>query len=617
MPETKGTSPGEAAPQNSDLGALSLERIQDKGGAYEMVSRLPFSIRIGEQTAFDHTKKTVIIGTKQLSDIGISDPAIVDFIVLHELGHFKELADDPVGYKKVIDEGTRKDGLGKAYFRFYNALMDIYVNTNTRNKAPVFGGSEFSQEVKECYREQLFKERDFTKMPLSTQYSYALLNMGMGIAADLTVAPAVRAELDKEINLYGTRYTTQEIIDTFLVPAIGTRSSKEWQATISQRKTIIDETFRRSFERLVEKDVKEGEDPNQGSGTGDLEGVEASPEDFKKAIEEVERQIAEQNKSAAEKAAEERGKGVDKIAQKHLTPEEAQDFRETVERVQPTIIELVNLYQQIVRKEFDTKKTEQGFFKRGSSLDINRAVSQFGKIRDLPEESQVMMKDVYQEVVTYQPQQIRNWLSLDLSGSMIGDIGLLRDLSVAFSGALQTLSMGAALGEHGLQGSLGIVGFNDDLIPILPLTQDPTYEHIAQSYKSLAANGGTAEHTALQKIVDEIKKDPPREGRVDIVIGITDGETNNPEKSKQLVKELEQLGVKLLAFRFTRGYVAPDVKPDPKQAAEEAANKLNEPPPPPPTTFGDIWGAHGAVVRRAKDVIPAVRRGLEDLLREM
>jgi hypothetical protein len=101
------------------------------------------------------------------------------------------------------------------------------------------------------------------------------------------------------------------------------------------------------------------------------------------------------------------------------------------------------------------------------------------------------------------------------------------------------------------------------------------------------------------------------------VIGITDGETNNPEKSKQLVKELEQLGVKLLAFRFTRGYVAPDVKPDPKQAAEEAANKLNEPPPPPPTTFGDIWGAHGAVVRRAKDVIPAVRRGLEDLLREM
>lgn len=617
MPETKGTSPGEAAPQNSDLGALSLERIQDKGGAYEMVSRLPFSIRIGEQTAFDHTKKTVIIGTKQLSDIGISDPAIVDFIVLHELGHFKELADDPVGYKKVIDEGTRKDGLGKAYFRFYNALMDIYVNTNTRNKAPVFGGSEFSQEVKECYREQLFKERDFTKMPLSTQYSYALLNMGMGIAADLTVAPAVRAELDKEINLYGTRYTTQEIINTFLVPAIGTRSSKEWQATISQRKTIIDETFRRSFERLVEKDVKEGEDPNQGSGTGDLEGVEASPEDFKKAIEEVERQIAEQNKSAAEKAAEERGKGVDKIAQKHLTPEEAQDFRETVERVQPTIIELVNLYQQIVRKEFDTKKTEQGFFKRGSSLDINRAVSQFGKIRDLPEESQVMMKDVYQEVVTYQPQQIRNWLSLDLSGSMIGDIGLLRDLSVAFSGALQTLSMGAALGEHGLQGSLGIVGFNDDLIPILPLTQDPTYEHIAQSYKSLAANGGTAEHTALQKIVDEIKKDPPREGRVDIVIGITDGETNNPEKSKQLVKELEQLGVKLLAFRFTRGYVAPDVKPDPKQAAEEAANKLNEPPPPPPTTFGDIWGAHGAVVRRAKDVIPAVRRGLEDLLREM
>lgn len=617
MPETKGTSPGGAAPQNSEFGALSLERIQDKGGAYEMVSRLPFSIRIGEQTAFDHTRKTVIIGTKQLSDIGISEPTIVDFIVLHELGHFKELADDPVGYKKVIDEGTRKDGLGKAYFRFYNALMDIYVNTNTRNKAPVFGGSEFSREVKECYREQLFKERDFTTMPLSTQYSYALLNMGMGIAADITVAPAVRAELDKQINLYGTQYTTQEIIDTFLVPAIGTRSSKEWQATISQRKTIIDETFRRSFERLVEKDVEEEEDPNQGSGTGDLEGVEASPEDFKKAIEEVERQIAEQNKSAAEKAAEERGKGVGKIAQKHLNPEEAQDFRETVERVQPTIIELVNLYQQIVRKEFDTKKTEQGFFKRGSSLDINRAVSQFGKIRDLPEESQVMMKDVYQEVVTYQPQQIRNWLSLDLSGSMNDDIGLLRELSVAFSGALQTLSMGAALGEHGLHGSLGIVGFNDNLIPILPLTRDPTYEHIAQSYKSLAASGGTAEHTALQKIVDEIKKDPPREGRVDIVIGITDGETNNPEKSKQLVKELEQLGVKLLAFRFTRGYVAPDVKPDPKQAAGEAANKLNEPPPPPPRTFGDIWGKHGAVVNQAQQVIPAVRRGLEDLLREM
>ena len=591
-----------------------VKEFKQGEGVFETLTALPFSFRFGAQTAFDHTKREVIIGVEQLSKMGITDPKEVAFIIIHELGHFKEMADDPEGYKKVISEGTRSDGLGKAYFRFYNALMDIYVNTNTRNKTSAYGGDDFSSEIKDLYQQRVFPDRDLTDLPLSTQFSYYLLNMGMGVAKDLTVSPKVAEKLKEPIKLYGATYSVEEIIENFLRPAIGMRNTKEWQATISQRKVIIDKTLRPIFESLIEKDKEEEQDPNKGSQSGDLEGMEATPEELEKAVDEVLRQKAEANKTAEEKAQDERKKAAEELAKKHLSPEEAKDLAETSARVKPAIIELVNLLKQIVDETVDYKKREQGFFKKGSTLNIGRAISQFA---DIGLGAEVMTRNVYEEVRMSFPQEVRVWLCLDLSGSMESDKKLLRDLCVTFAGALQTLSMGAKMGQHPLRGSLGIVGFNDDAIDVLPLTKDPTYEDIARAYKHLSPNGGTSEHLALERVVQAIKADPPSEGRVDIVVGITDGDTSNPTASHALVCELEALGAKLAAFQFTRGYVAPDVQKTPEEMMRETRVM---PDAPPPNTFASIWhtpksGQLGFCVRRAIQVIPAMRDRLSDILK--
>lgn len=598
--------------------ALSIFRLNEMAKVYEMLTGLPFSVRHGDKTAFDHTTREVIFGAHQLASMGITDPLIVRFIMFHELGHFKELNDDPAGYRACIEESKRPDGLGKAYFRFYNALMDIYVNTNTRNKAQVYeartpdGTREFSQAVTECYRTQLFPERDLSALPFSTQYSYYVLNMGMGTASDLCLSPEVRAEVEAPIAVFGERLSTRDIIDDYLVPALGLLSTKGWKGTISQRKAVIDRTLRPVFERLVALDQARGVDPNDGTAAGDLEGVEVSPEDLEKAVREVMKQRAEANKSDREKAADQVEKRALEMAQKHLTAEEAQDFAATVRRVQDTIVELAGIYKQIVREEHEYKKSHEGHYRDGAALDVDQAISQWGRVLAMPQSAEVMRRDVYRAHVTTRPQHIRNWLSVDLSGSMQEDMGLLRDLCVSFSGALNTLSAGASIGQHDLRGSLGIVGFADSAIDVLPLTPDPTYEHIAQAYKHLAPRGGTSEHEALRKIADEIRKDPQSANRVDIVIAVTDGDTSDPGKSRAIVRELEELGVKLLAFRFYRGRVVPDVMPSPEQESQEA-NPARVPDA--EGSFGKIWGKHGHIVRSAAGVIPAVRRGLADLLR--
>lgn len=607
----------------SDPSKDLTQRLGSSQAVYESIAALPFKFKPGERTSFDHTSQTVIIGVKQLEQLGITKQGIVDFIVLHELGHFKELNDDPEGYKKVIEEGSRADGLGKAYFGFYNALMDIYVNTNTKNRAPLYGGGgggggeEFSLDVKECYREQLFKERDFTDQPHSTQYAHYLLNLGMGVASDITVSPEVRGAINQGAVLYGQKLSTQDIIDTYLRPALGFHSSKSWQATIGQRKIVIDQTLRPIFEKLVKLDQEQKRDPNQ-SHPGDMEGFEASPDDLKRAVDEVLRRKVEANKSAQEKAQDNRAKDAKDLASKYLNPEEANDLAETLRRVEPTARELVQLFKSIIKSGFEYKREEQGHFKQGTKLDMQKAISQWGKIATVPDQARVMTRDVYEEVLKSNPTEVRVWLVPDLSGSMDGDIELVRDLAVSFATALQTLSAGAKLGQHTLRGSLSITGFNDNAIEVLPLTKDPTLEDIAKGYKKLKAGGGTSEHLALLKVLEEIKREPPNESRVDIVIGITDGDTDEPTESHQAVLELERLGVKLCAFKFRRGYIAPDVRPDPAQERLMREAQTPIPEAPPTDTFSEIWrtpkGAVGHFVRGAAQVIPAMREALRGML---
>jgi len=594
-----------------------LSQVRGRAHAYEGLTGLPFHVRDGERTAFDHTTDpgTVILGVEQLKRLGVTKQSQIDFACLHELGHFYELSQDPAGYQRVINEGKRDDGLGQSYFRFYNALLDIYVNRNTLNRSPKYGDGTggFSQEVKDTYTQNLFAGRDLTKLPKSTQYGYALLNIGMGVGDDLTVSPEVRAALDKSIRYFGKEFSTTELIETYLVPAIGQRSSKEWRATVSERKSVIDKTLRVRFEELVDQDIKEGRDPNEGTAGGDLEGIEPSVEDLDKALKAAERIQREANKSAEERAADKSEKAVFDQAREHLSEEEARDFAETHRRVSDEIIEVVKIFKEIVRQELDHRKEQIGFFRTGQEISIPEVVEHFHTVQTNPPQAPVFYRDVYNEVITELPQHIRVWGVFDLSGSMSDDIKLVRELSVVFSGATQTLALGASLEQHTLGASFAAIGYNDTAFEILPLTDNPTYGDIAKSYTKLTADGGTYEAPALRMVADQLKKLERNEGVVDIVVVVTDGETAGEAESKAAIKELEILGAKVIAFQFSRGYKVADVQPNKGAGGASEAVPFTKPEPE-SGTFGRIWGDKGYAVRGVKQVVPAVREGLREIL---
>lgn len=598
----------------------SIEEVEAKEATYEALAGLPFRVRLGQATAFDHTTDpgTVILGAFQLASMGITQPSEIDFCMIHELGHFKELVEDPDGFKKVISEADRSDGLGQAYFRFYNSLMDIYVNRNTMNKAPEYrDGKEYSQEVKDLYTKKLFAQRDFTELPLSTQYSYALLNIGMGVGDDLIVSPEVRQALDEPFMRGGKPRTTEELIETRMIPAIGIRSTKEWRATLSERKRIIDDTFRKRFEKLVTMDKERGDDPTRGSPGGDGQGIEAPIEDFKKAIQQAKKIVEEKAKSAEEKAADDREKKVGDQARKHLTPEDASDLAKMHRKVFPQIVEVVNIFKQIVEKEVTLRRETKGFFKTGTDLDMPEVVEEMPTILSNPTQARVFTREIPDPVVVEKQKHIRLWSAFDLSGSMSGDINLVKELCVLFSGSIQTLSLGAELGQHEVTGSYGAVGYANDAFELLPCTDAPTYEDIAKIYGKLIADGGTYEAPALRNILNKIKAAKVDDKVVDIVVVVTDGETSGEEESKAAIKELKALGVKVLAFQFSRGYLVPDKQPDKTQESEDALREMFQRPEPESGTFGKIWGRDGYKVRGARQVVPAVREALRGLLQDV
>ena len=70
-----------------------------------------------------------------------------------------------------------------------------------------------------------------------------------------------------------------------------------------------------------------------------------------------------------------------------------------------------------------------------------------------------------------------------------------------------------------------------------------------------------------------------------------------------------------MAFKFSRGYKVPDVKPQEAAGPAEGAVPFARPEPD-SGTFGRIWKENGFLVRKADQVVPAVRDGLRDLLRK-
>lgn len=599
-----------------------MDRLEKRRALYETFARRgDFGVEFGNKTAFDHDSANIIIGAEQLMQMGIeNDQDEVDFIVGHELGHMRELYDDPDGYARIIKEGDRDDGLGHIYFRLYNCLMDIYVNTNNRNRWPVYReGQHFSSKVVDLYKEKTFSKRDFTDNPLAVQFSDYLLNLGMDAGDDIQLAPETQQAIGEGVTYAGEHFTYQELIDTFMRPALDKGNS--YQATASQRKSVIDRTIRPVFERLLEIDKKKGADMDKFKDQSVAPG-KLKPGDFKDALDDAKKKKAEREMTPEERAKRERDRQTGQMASEGgLNENETHRFKEMFERMQPTIYELVRLWKQMrkVTTTWEVEKTDTPH-KSGADLLIKEVIKQYPEIQKRPQDVPVWQRREYKERKMVQPRDFVLYVAPDLSGSMEGDIERLQELSVSLASSLSIINAEAKINKEEavkmFKCYLNLIGFSDSAIPILENNDDVSMLDLMKSFKKIHTVGGTSDHTALDHINKSLTPDVAERIKsgdlIGILVEITDGDTSNPQESIRLIDEIESKGVITIGIKLGYGVRLDKTSEKPGEDMEKEREASTR------DTFGQIFNRGGKKrgyrINKSEEVIPTFYQALKKVI---
>jgi hypothetical protein len=544
---------------------------------YETISGRKFDFEFGEGTAFNQETKKVIIGVNQLEKLNIDidkQGHLIDFLVFHELGHFTELYDDPAGYTELLDELSKQKN-GRAVFRLYNALQDIYVNNLTRDNAAVYAGkvgverSRFSDEVKEFYRESLFNRESVQQKiasddyPLEQQFADYLLNEGMGVGDDFYELFDERVKKVIDEGVLG--FTYGDLIDTFLRPVINRRRG-ERMGTISERREIIDKYILPKFLELLkeskerQKDEREEQKTDTTKMDGD-EGIEEKSEQsvdttedeemktWRKASEDAMDKKKEREKTPEEKAKDVAKEQLERIAEERgLSDGEFNDFYQRLSRMENISVAISKILARISRVGVRESSEDIGYFKTGKKLDVKQVVNRMGVILTRPNEAEVMLKKINTLEEEVLPKEFVLSLAIDESGSMSGDkIEMVKDLVIAIANAFAKFNLQGEIdfGKDRPIAQLNIVGYDDKVYPILISSGELKIGDIMAVYKEIEAKGNTNDEAAisyLQKKVIPPETDTTHNGeRIDILIEVTDGDSL--ETTRLVLADLRERGV--------------------------------------------------------------------------
>jgi uncharacterized protein YegL len=285
--------------------------------------------------------------------------------------------------------------------------------------------------------------------------------------------------------------------------------------------------------------------------------------------------------------------------------------------VQPVIHQIVDTLKELRTSAITYSQGLLGPFNRGSDLSIEAAIENFNQVQQIPQQAEVFLQPFPIEKVEYLPKKIRLMVLPDLSGSMSEHLQDLRDVTVALAAAMVTLCQETEYAEGDLKGELGIIGFSDDALPLLEPAETVALENIAAIYPNIQIQGGTADHHALSAARDRLQRlRGANEGNdvVDILIEITDGETTDPDLSKALRKELQEMGVLVGAVKIAGGSGF-DIPPDPNNpAASLPPRQITG------STYDEIWNSDGESLGKyilsSSQLAGAIREILEKTITE-
>ncbi len=244
-------------------------------------------------------------------------PEQIRWAVLHELSHFRDLAQDPKGMMKNFEyiqaqaqhtgatmlqkweakygatdpafierlKKQRPNNPGKPekgtmnaveraayniHHTFYNIFDDIYVNNLVARRAASYEEqADGGKEVQRLYKEKLFSKTDYSTLPRHLQFIYALLRDEMVKDEQVVVSDEVQAKLDQRITFLGKTLTPKEIVDQLIKPKTG-RDTKP-----AKRYFMLQRTLEPLFQQLLTQDLAEWDPekpPEQQPQPGELSG---------------------------------------------------------------------------------------------------------------------------------------------------------------------------------------------------------------------------------------------------------------------------------------------------------------------------------------------------------
>lgn len=214
--------------------------------------------------AFDLKTNTIYLNSKFYKERGFSDQK-TSFATCHEIEHYeekKQLLSEEKG-EKIFEEYLHRIGESQAFALIDNCVADIRENRAVVEKTHEgFGNIE-----KSCYKESLFKETDFTKLPRHIQFAYSLIREARVPDEVCTISDEVRGKLNGFRNIKGKDGSS--LLDVMTSP----------QTPMSTRLKLQDKYIWPIIEDLLEKDMEDEKKKKEKELDGDRkEGEEGDKE---------------------------------------------------------------------------------------------------------------------------------------------------------------------------------------------------------------------------------------------------------------------------------------------------------------------------------------------------
>lgn len=214
--------------------------------------------------------------------------------------HGGALPEEAVGWleQKPLDPKRPKKGTMNRFeqiaygihHEFWNCMDDIHVNSLVAKRKQAYGESgRHAEEVGRLYREQLFKETDFSSLPRHKQFAYALLRRDMVSDEATVVSEEVEEALARKHRVLGEEYTARELVSELL------KARNTLGTNAGTRYGIIEKTLAPVFEELLSKDIADWQFPeppkelrkeHAGQQEENNEGAQGESESGKQAGEE-------------------------------------------------------------------------------------------------------------------------------------------------------------------------------------------------------------------------------------------------------------------------------------------------------------------------------------------